>query len=372
MTIADSGKQDFLRLRRLACGMALPFRPAFFNCGGLRPSLLRLRKTLLCACLFLSSSCAGVQSSLDPAGPQAQRISRLWWLMFWVCSVIFALVIGALAYALRRGRRREEPDAAPEVERRIAKIVAGALAVSAVILFAFLIADFSTGRALSSLQSPDALKIKVTGRQWWWDFEYEDQTPSRNARVANEIHIPTGRPVKFEMTSQDVIHSFWAPNLHGKTDLLTGYWTVTWLQADRPGAYRGQCAEYCGHQHAHMAFMVIAEPPDQFNAWLDNQRRPAPQPTTAEQQRGQQLFMTRACVMCHQIRGTDAAARTGPDLTHLATRRNIAAGTLPNNRGALGAWIVDSQRIKPGNKMPPNELSGEELNALLSYLESLK
>jgi cytochrome c oxidase subunit II len=336
---------------------------------------LRLRSIPFCVCAIaasLVSGCAGVQSALDPAGPQAERISRLWWLMFWVCLVVFAAVIVALGYALRRGRRREAPDNSPEAESRTTKLIVGSLAVTVIILFLFMIADFSTGRALGSLQSSNAIVIKVTGRQWWWDFEYQDATPSQNVRVANEIHIPTGHPIKFEMTSQDVIHSFWAPNLHGKTDLLTGYRTVTWLQADRPGAYRGQCAEYCGHQHAHMAFTVVAEPPDKFNAWLDNQRRPAPQPSTAEQQAGERLFLTRACVMCHQIRGTDAGATTGPDLTHLATRRTIAAGTLANNRGSLGAWVVDSQRIKPGNKMPPNELSGEELNALLSYLESLK
>lgn len=337
--------------------------------------LLWLRKTLLRLCPLSVSffyGCAGVQSSLDPAGPQAERIGRLWWLMFWVCLIVFAGVMVALGYALRRGRSRDEADNSPEAERRTTKIIAGSLAITVIILFAFMVADFSTGRALGSLQSSNAIEIKVTGRQWWWDFEYQDATPSRNVRVANEIHIPTGRSIKFDMTSQDVIHSFWAPNLHGKTDLLTGYRTVTWLQADRPGAYRGQCAEYCGHQHAHMAFTVVAEPPDQFNAWLDNQRRPAPQPSTAEQQAGERLFLTRACVMCHQIRGTGAGATTGPDLTHLATRRTIAAGTLANNRGSLGAWVVDSQRIKPGNKMPPNELSGEELNALLSYLESLK
>jgi cytochrome c oxidase subunit 2 len=280
--------------------------------------------------------------------------------------------MGALAYALRRGRRRQAADSAPETERRIGRVVAGAITVTIVILFVFLIADFSTGRALSSLQWSGAPVIRVTGHQWWWDVEYQDEVPSQHVRTSNEIHIPTGRPVKFELTSQDVIHSFWVPNLHGKTDLLTGYQTATWLQADRPGKYRGQCAEYCGHQHAHMAFLVIAEPPDQFNAWLDNQRRPAPQPTTAEQQRGQQIFLTRACVMCHQIRGTDAGAVVAPDLTHLATRQSIAAGTLANERDNLRSWITNPQHIKPGNKMPSNTLSDEEMNALLSYLQSLK
>jgi cytochrome c oxidase subunit 2 len=283
---------------------------------------------------------------------------------------VFVIVMSALAAALRRGR--EQPVGGAETERKMAKVVAGAVAVSVVILFGLMISDFVTGRQLFSPPSPDAITIKVTGRQWWWDFEYDNPTPSERIRTANEIHIPVGRQVKFEMTSGDVIHSFWVPNLHGKTDLLTGHQTVTWLQADRPGKYRGQCAEYCGHQHAHMAFVVIAEPEEQFNAWYDNQRRPAPQPSTPGQQRGQQVLMTRTCAMCHQIRGTDAAARTAPDLTHLASRQSIAAGTLANNRENLKGWVTNSQHYKPGARMPAHNFSDEELNALLDYLESLK
>jgi cytochrome c oxidase subunit II len=319
----------------------------------------------------VTSGCAGAQSALDPAGPQAARIGRLWWLMFWTCLVVFVAVMGVLVAALRR-RSREESGGEAEADRRAAKVVTGAVVVTAVILFGLMISDFVTGRALFSMGSPDAVTIKVTGHQWWWDFEYGDPVPSRRVRTANEIHIPVGRPVQLQMTSADVIHSLWVPNLHGKTDLMTGHQTVTWLQADRAGTFRGQCAEYCGHQHAHMAFIVVAEPAEQFNAWLENQRRPAAQPATPEQQRGQQIFLTRTCVMCHQVRGTDAGARSGPDLTHLASRQTIAAGTLVNNRGNLGAWIVDPQRVKPGNKMPQHDLSGEDLNALLSYLESLK
>ncbi|HZS04513.1 MAG TPA: cytochrome c oxidase subunit II [Blastocatellia bacterium] len=328
---------------------------------------------LVCAAsVLLCSGCAGVQSALDPAGLQAHRISRLWWLMFWVCLSVFVIVMGALGYALWRSRRRERVATEPEAERSMTRWVTGAVVVSAAILFILLIADFSTGRAITSLESSDAVMIKVTGHQWWWEFTYDDPVPSQQVTTANEIHIPVGRPVRLEMTSHDVIHSFWVPNLHGKTDLLVGHQTVTWLQADRPGTYRGQCAEYCGHQHAHMALLVVAEPPEDFKAWLDHERLPAADPSNDEQRRGRQIFLTRAWVMCHQIRGTDAGARSGPDLTHLASRQTIAAGTLPNNRGNLGGWVVDSQGIKPGNKMPPNELSGEELQALLSYLESLK
>jgi cytochrome c oxidase subunit 2 len=322
------------------------------------------------AALTSISGCSGIQSALDPAGLQSARINRLWWLMFWTCLVVFLTVMGALIVAMQRGRTQTQAGSGSE--RKLTNVVAGAIAVTVVILFGLMVSDYVTGRALFSLHSPDAITVKVSGQQWWWDFEYQDPIPSRRVRTANEIHIPVGRPVKFEMTSKDVIHSFWVPNLHGKTDLLTGHQTVTWLQADRAGKYRGQCAEYCGHQHAHMAFVVIAEPAEQFNTWFNNQISPAQQPASAGQQRGQRVFLTRTCVMCHQIRGTDAGARTGPDLTHLASRESIAAGTLANNRENLRDWIVDSHRFKPGNRMPSHDLSGEDLNALLDYLESLK
>jgi cytochrome c oxidase subunit II len=341
----------------------------------LNPAYRRCQKCLAWICVagtLLSSACSGKQSALDPAGLQAARIGQLWWLMFWVCAGIYFLVMLALLIAVRRARRRAQPDTEATTKRTMTKVIGGALVVSVLILFAFMIADFSTGRALSSLTAPHSLKIEVTGYMWWWDFKYDDPVPSQRVRTANEIHIPVGRPVQLVMTSRDVIHSFWVPNLHGKTDLLTGHTTTTWLQADRPGTFRGQCAEYCGHQHAHMAFLVIAEPEAQFNAWLENQRRPAPAPITPEQQMGLQVFQTRTCVMCHQIRGTAAGAQSAPDLTHLASRQTLAAGRLINNRANLGAWILDPHQFKPGNKMPANNLHQEELNALLGYLENLK
>ena len=205
----------------------------------------------------------------------------------------------------------------------------------------------------------------MTGHQWWWEVNYENPVASRSFTTANEIHIPVGQPVVLKLTSQDVIHSFWVPNLHGKKDLIPGHASMTWLQADKPGTFRGQCAEFCGHQHAHMAFTVVAEPPEQFYAWYDGQTRPAVQPAGESQQRGRQVFLSSACVMCHTIQGTPAGATVGPNLTHVA-------GTLANNRGNLGGWVADSQEIKPGNHMPPNILRAEDLQSLLDYLESLK
>jgi cytochrome c oxidase subunit II len=332
---------------------------------------------LLSGCLLavsgLTPGCTGAQSVLYPAGPQAAHIHQLWWVMFWVCAAVFVLVMGFLLFAVWHPRRQGgQTVASPTTERRLAGAVLAAAAVTVLVLFGLLAVDFLTNRALAALSAPQPLTIKVTGHQWWWDIRYADSTPSQMLTTANELHIPVGQPVLLELTSQDVIHSFWVPNLHGKKDLIPGRVTTLWLQADRPGVFRGQCAEFCGHQHAYMAFLVIAEPPERFSAWLEAQRRPAEQPVDATAQRGQQVFLSSSCGLCHTVSGTLAGGKMGPDLTHLASRLTLAAGTLPNSRGHLAGWIVDAQQIKPGNKMPPNLLAAEELHALLAYLESLK
>lgn len=309
-----------------------------------------------------------IQSALHPAGPQAASISQLWWLMFGTCTAVYVLVMGVLAVAVLRRRA----GGAETPVRSLTMAVAAASGVTLLILFGLLFASVVTGRAIASLESAEPLGIQVTGNQWWWDVEYLSPNPSARVRTANELHLPVGRAVRIELRSNDVIHSFWVPNLHGKMDLIPGRQTVLWLQADDPGVYRGQCAEYCGLQHAHMAFTVIAEAPDDFARWLAAQRRPAPPPGTPEQQRGLQVVERGPCAMCHAIRGTQAGGRTAPDLTHLATRSTIAAGTAPNTRGYLAGWIADPQHLKPGAKMPATGLSAPELQAVLAYLETLK
>jgi cytochrome c oxidase subunit II len=321
----------------------------------------------------LFACCRGVQSALDPAGPQASRITSMWWLMFWVCSAVFALVMIYLLAALYRSARGVDNSVIrPSAEAGKKAAVTGAVVLTVIILFVFLIADLLVGRGLSSLSSQSPVTIQVTGHQWWWEFKYADPVPSNIVTTANEIHIPVGQPVELITTSRDVIHSFWVPNLHGKKDLIPGQVTTTWLQADRPGVFRGQCAEFCGHQHAHMSLIVVAEEPADFYAWLESGRKPAAQPASPAEQRGQQVFLSSTCAMCHTIQGTRANGKVAPDLTHLAGRRQIAAGTLANTRDNLASWVVDSQKIKPGNKMPPHNLDSEDLQALLSYLESLK
>jgi cytochrome c oxidase subunit 2 len=324
----------------------------------------------------------GVQSAIDPAGPQSARLAQLWWFMFWTCSAVFVIVMVATFYAFARGRRaaagsneplRPELHRLPEKERRLKSTIIGATAVTILILFGFLIDSFLVGRAMTSeLDRKQGVTIEITGHQWWWEVRYNNVDASSIFTTANEIHIPVGVPVTFSLKGGDVIHSFWVPNLTGKKDLIPGKIATIWLQADRAGVYRGQCAEYCGHQHAHMGLWVIAEPLDQFNSWLSRQAQPAVAPADPELQRGQQVFLTSTCVMCHAIGGTPAGSNIGPNLTHVASRQTIAAATLSNDHDQLANWITDSQKIKPGNRMPPNYLQPNDLESLVNYLQSLK
>jgi cytochrome c oxidase subunit 2 len=233
---------------------------------------------------------------------------------------------------------------------------------------------FWTLEVLAAVNSPGArpaFTVQVTGRQWWWQVRYLGDRPRETFTTANEIHIPVGRPVLVELRGGDVIHSFWIPALAGKTDTIPGRVNLTWLQADRAGVYRGQCTEYCGAQHAHMAAFVIADPPAAFEAWRQGQLPPALTPTTPLTIAGAAVFQTH-CRTCHAVQGTQAVGVAGPDLTHLMSRQTLAAGTLPNGGAALAGWITDPQALKPGAKMPATNLSGPELNAVVAYLETLK
>jgi cytochrome c oxidase subunit 2 len=334
------------------------------------------------AAAVLASSCRGTQSALAPAGPQAERIADLWWLFFSVLVTVYVLVIAATLAAVFR-RRRAAPaddgallhglDARSDAsEGRLIRVIVGSTAVTVLVLIVFLFASIRTGRALSDLEAADPVRIDVTGHQWWWEVTYKHAEPSRQFTTANEIHLPLNQPVEISTTSADVIHSLWIPNLHGKRDLIPGRIGRIWIQADREGIYRAQCAEFCGMQHAHMALVVVAEPVSAFNAWLDRQRRPAPAPQTPAQRRGQEVFLSGPCVLCHAVRGTPAMSRVGPSLTHFGGRPTIAAGYLPNTPGYLAAWLSDPQQLKPGARMPPMALSSEDLQALVAYLHSLK
>jgi cytochrome c oxidase subunit 2 len=314
----------------------------------------------------------GAHSVHEPASPQAQQVARLGDAMYATAAVVFVLVVGALFWSAFRRRHGDELQDAPRSTRRMTTSVVVATAITTVILFVFLNLDFAVGRALTANPGAGALQVRVTGHQWWWEVQYRDSLPQNWATTANEIHVPVGRPVVFELRSADVIHSLWPPNLSGKRDLIPGNENSLWFQADSAGVYRTQCAEFCGHQHAKMSLLIVAEQPDSFAAWLTRQRDTAATPTDSIALRGQEVFLGSSCVMCHAIGGTPAGSRIGPDLTHLASRRTIASGTLPNTRGNLAAWILDPQAIKPGVRMPPNKLESDDLQALVTYLETLR
>jgi cytochrome c oxidase subunit 2 len=330
----------------------------------------------------LLTSCATYhQSAVNSAGPQAGRIEGLFWFFTWLLTAIFVIVMGLLLWTLTMRRHRgieQEPLErvhlpSHETESKLTRNVTAASVVTVLILIGLTIASVSTGNALSSMgTAKNGMAIEVVGNQWWWYVRYLNDQANQIVVTANEIHIPVGRPVMIRLESNDVIHSFWVPNLHGKTDAIPSRVNTQWIQADHPGRFRGQCAEFCGMQHAHMALWVVAEPPDQFDAWMKHQLEPAPPPATAELELGREVFLNHACVMCHTIAGTTAQGAVGPDLTHVGSRATIAAGTLPNTKGNLGGWIADPQNVKPGNHMATVQLKSEEVQPLLDYLESLK
>jgi cytochrome c oxidase subunit 2 len=314
-----------------------------------------------------------VQTVLAPAGVQASTIHHLWSVMLWVSAFVFAVVVALVCVALMRGLRRSATDEAePTSEATLAHTVGAAVAATVAILIALLGASVWTGRTVASLHASSAVTIAVIGHQWWWEIEYEDAVASRRVRTANEIHLPVGQPIVFKVTSRDVIHSLWIPNLQGKRDLIPGYTTAIWMRADRPGVFRGQCAEFCGLQHAHMALDVVAEPVADFARWLEAMRQPARLPQNDAQARGRELFMTTRCAGCHTVNGDEAHGQVAPDLTHIAARRTLGAGTLPNTREHLAAWVRDPQASKPGNQMPANPVPDGDLDALLAYLELLR
>jgi len=313
----------------------------------------------------------GIQSALDPAGVQAAQIHNLWHLFLWVCAAVYVVTIAFFLLALIKGRRRVEPVVDAASERRMTIAVGTGAGVTIIALLGLLTASVATGHAIGTLGNAK-LEIQVTGHQWWWEVTYPHAEADKIIRTANEIHIPTGTPILVRVATRDVIHSLWMPNLHGKRDLIPGRVNKFWIEADRPGVFRGQCAEYCGMQHANMALVVVAESPADFDRWQQHQRTPAPDPKTPEQLRGRQAFLSLPCVNCHAITGTDAYATLGPDLTHLATRTTLAAGTLINNKGNLSGWILNAPAIKPGNQMPANVMEAQQLNDVVAYLESLR
>jgi cytochrome c oxidase subunit II len=312
-----------------------------------------MRWLALFAALLLAG-CAGWQSSLDPHSSQASHLANLIWFFTVVCGLIWIAVVVALGIVL--WRRRPLLDQQPEEEaplefRRKTVVVTGLVVLTVIILVIFGLSSFYTTRDFAWADT-HTLTVKVTAQQWWWQVEYQNEDASQILTTANEIHIPVGRPVTLELDAVDVIHSFWVPNLMGKQDMIPGRKNFITIQADQPGLYRGQCAEFCGLGHAKMAFLIFAEPQDKFDAWRRHQLEAAKMPGAPQRKHGMDIFVHGQCASCHTISGTDAGGATGPDLTHVGGRATLAAGLLHNTPENLNRWLADPQELKPGSNMP--------------------
>lgn len=325
-----------------------------------------MRSAFFTACLagIARTTIAAPLATLDAQGPQARRIADLSLLLYGSAAVIFIVVLALAAVAL---------FGPPQLRARLARrsmVIGGGIVFPIIALSALMIHVFA-GTLAHDASSP-ALRIDVIGEQFWWRIRYGDGQAVA-FETANELHIPVGREVELRLHAADVIHSFWVPGLHGKLDMIPGRINMLRIQADRAGVFRGQCAEYCGTQHARMALAVHAQTAEAFADWFAQQSRPQPAPADVQLRRGRDLFLTQACAACHTVRGTAAKGRIGPDLTHVAARRTLGAGTVTNTPGALAGWIADSQALKPGNRMPSfANLSGEELHALTAYVAALR
>ncbi len=320
---------------------------------------------VLCLAPETAVSAAPPLNYLESFGARADPVRTLTWALLIVSIVVVVAITGLVLWgSLRRGS--DETPAISRPGNGLNIIVAG-LIVTVITLLGSVAWTMVVLARVATPPSDPELTLEINARQWWWQVRYTSDTPSRNFVTANEIHIPVGEPVRVRLSSSDVIHSFWVPALSGKTDVVPGQVNATWIEADKPGVYLGQCAEFCGTQHARMGLRVVAEPRDKFNAWLADQIAPAPQPQDKVAAAGETTF-GRRCAACHAVRGTRAGGTFGPDLSHLAGRATLAAGTVPNTPGYLSAWIADPQHIKPGTRMPTVPLTGSELEQVRAYL----
>jgi cytochrome c oxidase subunit 2 len=320
---------------------------------------------------------AGFQTALGGQALESGNFLNLFAIFMMVCAVMYALVIGALLLGLWRSRRSAEQMTVEtgrhhETAPKFQPLMIGWAILILVGLTGLTIASFFTDRSNASVARDPQLTLKITANQWWWDVVYTTHDASKMFRTANEIHLPVGVPAEITLQSNDVIHSLWIPNLAGKQDLIPGRVTDLQVLPRKTGTFRGQCAEFCGIQHAHMALDVTVQSKSDFERWVAAQQRVAFAPTTPLQLAGYRYVTTRQCSACHSIGGTSANGQVGPDLTHFASRRIIAAGTLPMNTGNLYGWVADPQSQKPGNAMPTIGIAPNDLHAIVAYLETLK
>jgi len=311
-------------------------------------------------------------SYLTSAGLRAHAIVPLTWYMLsvsiLVCLIIAWVLWRAVSAARANGGDEETRSVPVEEGPSGAHWIRNGLLMSALPLLVALVWTMATLASVSGPPAHSGLTLEVTGHQWWWEVTYVSDRPDEIFTTANEIHVPVGERVLVKLHGADVIHSFWVPKLTGKTDTIPGQTNLSWLEAEAPGVYGGPCTEYCGEQHAHMMVQVVAQSPAEFEQWRQHQLQPAAAPTDAATRHGAAVVEYR-CGLCHQIRGTNAGAHYGPDLSHIAGRRSLAAGLLPNNAGTMAAWIENAHGLKPGNLMPNQNLAGEDLTDVIGYLE---
>jgi cytochrome c oxidase subunit II len=334
--------------------------------------------------VLMLGGCSSAQSTFDAHGPASHSIAGLslfMTILFLVISIIMWVLIGFAFYKRRGSLATHEPIDAGGGQMWIA---VGGIAIPLIVLTVLfvlglqLLRDFPIhgmhgGAVHAQMQQSMKPEIRIIGHQWWWEIHYLNDDPSKEFTTANELHLPSGRPINIEVETQDVMHSFWVPALHGKVDLIPGQANYIRLEASQPGTYTGQCAEYCGAEHARMRMLAIAETPDEYAAWQEAQLKPGAEPTTSDAIAGQKIFLSGPCSMCHQVRGTVAGGRVAPDLTHIGSRRLIAANSYQNNDAYLEAWVTHAQSLKPEAEMPNlTQFTGEQLHDLVAYLRQLQ
>lgn len=316
------------------------------------------------------------QSVFSDAAEEVRQFNILFVIFLLVCAAMYVLVIAFLIASIVRSRRAEanvvESGRHHESDPRMRTGLIAWAAMVGTLLIALAIASFFADRSMAQAAAHEKLSVTVTGNQWWWDVQYNSADVSKTLRTANEIHLPVGVPVRIILHSNDVIHSFWVPSLAGKQDLIPGRENDISITPTKVGLYRGQCAEYCGTQHANMALVVQVEPYSDFIKWWEQGLQPAKAPTAPLAVAGYRYVTGRECAMCHTVAGTPAGATVGPDLTHFASSRSIAAGTMPMNEANIRRWVADPQKVKPGTRMPTIPLKPAELDAVVAYLETLK
>ncbi len=334
-----------------------------------------MRPLLKAIALFALPSVVGAQQGiLSPGGPAGQKLTDLGWFVLWLSigvAVVMWFLIGML---LTRPRGTLLEHAPADAGGGQNWILYGGFLFPAVVLMAMYVVGLNAMSEFplnKGMQTP--AQIRIVGHQWWWEEHYLYGPVHDHFVTANEVHIPVGKPVDIDLTSDDVIHSFWVPALHGKVDLIPGNMNRIRIEASHPGIFRGQCAEYCGEEHARMALLVVAQTPQDFEKWLERSRQPGVAPANPEQIAGEQVFMSGACSLCHTVDGTLAHGSVGPNLTHIGSRHKIAANWMDNDTANLSAWVTHARSLKPGVVMPNlSEFNGDQLRELVAYLQSLK